>query len=461
MKVLLLLADALRADHLGCYGYRHATSPNIDELSARGCRFADFFAPSIPTQPAHTSIFSGTPSVINRVVAHKGDPPELPADLPWLPQLLRHGGVTTAAVDTLADQGPWFARGWTEYRNPRSPGQLIDARTVNAALLHWLDGQDADDWFCFVHYWDPHSPYLPPAPYDTAFDTDRPPGCPGRELWEAQPAYPFAERWQVNAYGGFRDLDAVRARYDGEIAYLDHAIGELLDELARRRLDDTVVLLTADHGEVMYDHPGFFDHAGLYDDTVHVPLLAAGPGVRPGSVVTGMHQHIDLAPTVLELFGLPVPAGLAGRSLAPALGGAPLPGEVELILTEATWEVKWGIRTDEWKLIKVIDPGVHGADGDELFHLPSDPGERVNLVRERPDIADHLELRLRRWWDNGLAGAPDPLRQQARLGVPAAGWVREAVAASGLAQAEWQSRRYRPGGVTPPPTAPPPTATVR
>jgi len=454
VKVLLLLADALRADHLGCYGYRYATSPTIDGLSARGCRFADFFAPSIPTQPAHTSIFSGTPSVTNRVVAHKAGNPELPSGLPWLPQLLRHGGVTTAAVDTLADQGPWFARGWTDYRNPRAPGQLIDVRTVNAAFFNWLDSQEADDWFCFVHYWDPHSPYLPPAPYDTAYDTDRPADCPGRELWEAQPAYPFAERWQVNAYGGFRDLEAVRARYDGEIAYLDHGIGELLDQLANRGLaDDILVLVTADHGEVMYDHPGFFDHAGLYDDTVHVPLLAAGPGVRAGSVVTGMHQHVDLAPTVLELFGVPAPAGLAGRSLIPALAGEPLPSETELILTEATWEVKWGIRTDEWKLIKVIDPGVHGASDDELFHLPSDPGERVNLIRERPDVADHLELRLRRWWDNGLAGAPDPLRQQARVGVPAAGWVREAVAASGLAQSEWQSRRYRPSGVTPPPTA--------
>lgn len=444
MKVLVLLADALRADHLSCYGYRHPTSPNLDELSGRGARFDQFFAPSIPTQPAHTCIFSGQHSVTHGVVAHKAGHVDLPENTPWLPQLLRQHGILTAAIDTLADQGPWFARGWAEYHNTRRPGQLIDAALVNATLLPWLDAHQDEDWLCFVHYWDPHSPYLPPAPFDELHDTDHPAGVPGLELWQAQPSYAFAERWQAASYGDIRDLEQVRARYDGEISYLDQEIGKVLDHLGRTGAGrDTVVMVTADHGEVMYDRPGFFDHAGLYDDTLHVPLIVAGPGVQDGTVPDGIHQHVDLAPTILGLFGLPAVDGFAGRDLGPALQGEPVSGDEAIYLTEATWEVKWGIRTAEWKLIKVLDPGVHQADQDELYHLPTDPDERANVIEQYPDVADRLELRLRRWWEAALAGDVDPLRRQVRLGVPAAGWVADAVAAGSLSQDQWRASRYR------------------
>lgn len=444
MKVLVLLADALRADHLSCYGYHYPTSPQLDNLSQRGARFAEFFAPSIPTQPAHTCLFSGQHSVTHGIVAHKAGHVDLPEGTPWLPQLLRQHGVLTAAIDTLADQGPWFARGWAEYHNPRRPGHLVDAALINDTLLPWLDAHRDGDWLCFVHYWDAHSPYLPPAPFDTLHDTGGLPSAPGLELWQAQPSYPFAERWQGASYGEIRDLEQIRARYDGEISYLDRAVGEVLDQLRHTGSDqDTVVMVTADHGEVMYDRPGFFDHAGLYDDTLHIPLIAAGPGVRPATVCRGMHQHVDLAPTILGLFGVPAPASLAGRDLGPALRGDPLAADEALYLTEATWEVKWGIRTDEWKLIKVLDPGVHQVDSDELYHLRTDPGERINVIDRHPDVADRLELRLRRWWEAGLAGRVDPLRHQARLGAPAAHWVADAVAAGSLTQDQWRANRYR------------------
>ncbi len=443
MKVLVLLVDALRADHLGCYGYGYDTSPRLDEMASHGVRFARFFAPSIPTEPAHTCIFTGQHSVTHGVVAHKAGHVELPGETPWWPQLLRQSGVLTAAIDTLADQAPWFARGWAEYHNPRRPGQLIDATVVNEALLQWLDAHRDGDWLCFAHYWDVHSPYLPPSPLDTVHDAPGIVGAPGLELWEAQPSYPFARRWQVASYGEVRDLEQIRARYDGAITFLDQAIGEVLDQLRRIGCDrDTVVMVTADHGEVMYDRPGFFDHAGLYDDTVHVPLIVSGPGLRPGGVCSGTHQHVDLAPTILGLFGVPTPENLAGRDLGPVLRGDEVPADEALYLTEATWEVKWGVRTDEWKLIKVLDPGVHGMKADELYHLPSDPGEETNVVDRYPDVADALELRLRRWWEAGLASGSDPLREQLRRGVPAAQWVADAVAAEALTQDEWRASRY-------------------
>lgn len=193
----------------------------------------------------------------------------------------------------------------------------------------------------------------------------------------------------------------------------------------------------------MYDHPGFFDHAGLYDDTLHVPLIARGPGVAAGQVVSGMFQHVDLAPTILSLFDLPVPPVMEGRSLLPSFRGEPQDDYDAIYLSEATWQIKWGIRTKRWKLIKAIDPGLYQIADDELYDLDDDPREQNNLASSRSDIRDELELQLRRWWEARLGRRSDPLRQQARAGVPARAWVERLLQERNLTWQAWvQRQRY-------------------
>lgn len=481
MKVLLIVADALRADHLGCYGYSRPTSPNLDRLASSGTRFSRFFAANIPTQPAHTSIFSGWHGARHGVLVHKEPAAEPRPGTPWLPSILKDSGIRTAAFDNLADAKPWFARGWSEYHNLRANRSLLSAQDLNAELLPWLRGNRQGSWFCFVHYWDPHSPYLAPEAYRRRhYEGDRnAPHHHGLERWQAQPSFPFAYRWQVRHYPQFRDLDYVRGLYDAEISYLDDHLGELFSAIEG---DQVTVVFTADHGEVMDDRPGFFDHAGLYDDTVRVPLVLAGPRIPQGLVVDSMHQHVDLAPTILRLFDLPVPAcsGLVeGRAAVsrrrgsaggrppsategssaegvgsnPGAGGRGAVGGIATMdgedlgevmadprrhrgydavyLAEGTWEVKWGIRTRDWKLIKVIDSGVHGTSEGELYHLRTDPRETENVITSHRAVVDRLELRLYRAWESMLGNYPDPLREQARRGVPAEEWVEAARAATG------------------------------
>ncbi len=428
MRVLLVLSDALRADHLSCYGYGRPTSPGLDALAARGARFSSFFAPNIPTEPAHTSIFTGLHGPRHGVLAHKEPLASPRAGSPWLPGLLKDSGIRTAAFDTLADSKAFFAQGYTEYRNLRHARSLLTAADINAELVPWIERHPTGPWFCFVHYWDTHSPYLPPQSYRSRHYEGDPNSVAHDDLarWRAQPSYPFAYRWQVRHYGAFRDLDYVRGLYDAEISYLDDQLAPVLTALEGGD-DDYVVIFTADHGEVMDDRPGFFDHAGLYDDTVRVPLIMAGAGLPPGTVVQGMYQHLDLAPTILSLFGRPVPAEMTGADLAAVAAAAPeAPGYEALYLSEGTWEVKWGVRTKAWKLIKVIDPGVHGAKEDELFDMVADPAESTNVASAYPEVADRLELVLRRAWEELLAGEPDPLWQQTTRGVPAQGWLDRA-----------------------------------
>ena len=429
MRVLLIVADALRADHLGCYGYGRATSPLLDALAARGTRFTSFFAPNIPTEPAHTTIFSGQHAATHAVMVHKEPSASPRLGGTWLPGILKAGGVRTVAFDNLADSKPWFGQGWTEYHNLRHGKSLLTADDINAELLPWLARNPSGPWFAFVHYWDPHSPYLPPEAYRLRhYDGDPNDGADnGLDRWRAEPSYPFAYRWQVRHYEPFRDLDFVRGLYDAEISYLDDQLGSVLTLLAENGDDDFVVIFTADHGEVMADRPGFFDHAGLYDDTVRVPLIINGSALPGGHVVEGIYQHLDLAPTILTLFGQLVPATMTGTDLVAAAADGGRPGYDAIYLSEGTWEIKWGIRTKDWKLVKVIDPGVHLRREDELFDLSADPSESVNVALEHPEVVDRLELALRRAWEELLAGRPDPLREQTSRGVPAQEWVERAI----------------------------------
>ena len=434
MRVLLIVADALRADHLGCYGYGRPTSPFLDGLANNGSRFTSFFAPNIPTEPAHTTIFSGEHAARHGVMVHK-EPSATPRpDTSWLPGILKSRGVRTVAFDNLADSKAWFGQGWTEYHNLRHGKFLLTAADINAELVPWLARNAKGPWFGFVHYWDAHSPYLPPEPYRRRhYEGDPSDGSDnGLDRWRAEPSYPFAYRWQVRHYEPFCDLDFVRGLYDAEISYLDDQLKDVVSALAESGEDDFVVIFTADHGEVMDTRPGFFDHAGLYDDTVRIPLIIAGPRVPGGLVVEGIYQHLDLAPTILALFGQPVPAAMNGKDLVEVAARAlTAPGYEAVYLSEGTWEIKWGIRTMDWKLVKVIDAGVHQRAEDELFDLSEDPGESVNVAKYHPEVVDRLELGLRRAWEGLLDGSPDPLREQVGRGVPAQEWLDKAKEGAG------------------------------
>jgi arylsulfatase A-like enzyme len=422
MNILVIDVDTLRADHLGCYGYAKPTSPAIDKLASEGALFESCYAPGIPTTPAHATIYSGMHPVSHNIVSH-GGAADLDRKIPVPPELLQNAGFTTCAVDNLFDIKPWLARGYEFYINPSHRHKmrlLVSCEEINARAIPWLRQHAGEPFFLFVHYWEPHTPYLPPVRYRQFYDGADPFDPANHEL-EPMKRTPFWGMWGDTWFrklGNVTDPDYIVSLYDGEIRHVDDGIAELLQALEDTGVgDDTLVLLTGDHGEVMVKNGIYFDHHGLYEDNIRVPLIVKWPGRIPaGRRVSQFVQHMDFAPSLLRWANAEVPSSVEGsdlRGLAEGTDTTPLWDRV--VCCENTWQSKWAVRTAQHKFILSRQPDHHGMPVRELYDLKADPDEATNLAGEQPAIVDELEAWLEGWIADGLrrcGRAEDPLRVQ-------------------------------------------------
>ncbi len=431
MNIVLIALDTQRADHLGCYGYDRPTSPFIDSIAERGVLFEKCIAPNIPTHPSFTTMLSGKEAITHDIVNISGRVP-IAEGVRLLPEILQDHGWATAAVDSMERH---FTRGFGEYVTyewDRSvPTVLRRAETVTEKSLPVIERLVSQDkpFFLFIHYWDPHTPYLPPPPYDRKFyPPDRDPydvhNHSMDEAWSWEPFKWYFHEWMP----GVTDSEYVINLYDGETAYMDHHLQRIFEALSPVR-EDTLVILTADHGEVLDDHPGYFDHHGLYEANVHVPLILYWPGSLPeGRRVPGLVQNLDLAQTLLEIAGIPDREGMQGLSLLPPMFGLRDGSYDEIYLSEATWQLKRGVRTGRWKYIRALEPDPHGGPMKELYDLDADPQEQRNVVEQFPDVAHELDGKLRSWVETRLRETGrevDPVLAQGvagtRIGTPVPG----------------------------------------
>jgi arylsulfatase len=435
MNVLLIVIDTLRADHLGCYGYPLATSPNIDRLAAQGARFTHCFAPGIPTTPAHTTIYTGLHPISHNIVCHGGQV-DLDRKIPVLPELLQQANYTTAAVDNLYDIKPWLARGYEFYINPSFRHKLrllVSCEEINARAIPWLRQHKTETFFLFLHYWEPHTPYLPPQRYRMFYPSDKDPfsGPDTMEPVRHQPIWGMFHDIWFKKLGPVRDVNYISSLYDAEIRHVDEGIGQLLDALTEENLDqNTLVILTGDHGESLTEHDIYFEHHGLYDQTIHVPLIMRHPNyIRPNTVISEMVQHLDIAPTVLSAVGANPPPHMEGKSFwQPLIENRPFQGWDRIISCENTWQSKWALRTRDRKLILARRPDRHGMPPIELYDLAQDPAESRNLADSHADEAHALQEELECWISQELARigrTEDPLlAQPISLGQKWDAWVR-------------------------------------
>ena len=445
MNILLVALDTLRARQLGCHGYRYPTSPTLDAFAEANVRFENFYAPAIPTQPSYTTVYTGQHSITHNIVTHGGDA-ALDRKHPWLPSIFTKAGYTTCAVDNLIQMKPWFYWGYEHYLNAtlrqRYP-QAVECTDINRLAVPWIRNHADEKFFLFVHYWDPHTPYLPPEKYRPLFYQGDPcdPANNGR-LHQFYETSFHAAHWRDGFIGELApegrevtDVEYVRAMYDAEIRYLDDGIAELLGALDGAGLaDDTMVIFFADHGEEMYEHDVFFDHHGLYEGNIHCPLIVRWPGkASSGHVVPHLVQHVDLAPTILEAAGLEVPGEMEGTSLVPYLTGEKdEPICDKLITEECTYQKRWGIVKDGVKLIVNRgdpDRDLHKMPPRELYDLDADPAEMHDLAGERPELVQDLEAELDGWIGGMIArhGLPgDPLvLQDITIGKRYSEWLLE------------------------------------
>ncbi|TDQ40771.1 sulfatase [Aureibacillus halotolerans] len=444
MKTIFISLDTLRADRLGCYGYPLPTSPYMDQIASQGVLFEQAFAADIPTEVAHTGIFTGKVGLTTGVVAHGSDASFLPKSVPWLPTLLRKAGYTTAAVDNLYHLKEWFARGYRYYINTIGDTRWIDGRTINDLALPWIEQHVEEDFFLFLHYWDPHTPYLPPKQHTGAFyDQRRDPYDRKHQSMEAaynHRAYPFFKHHHYDLLGPVTDAAYVNALYDAEIRYLDGLLEELDQHLDRLGIkDDTLLVLFGDHGESLTEHDIYWDHCGLYETTVRVPMILRWPGQIPqGRRVPGLVQQVDLMPTLLQAFNLDAPVGMDGKSLWPAIQGKTDGTHDTVFLSECAWQAARGIRTSTHKYIHTYDSGPFVRPTRELYDLRNDPGEDVNLAASQSALADQFEQELQQWVEKKLLGKTDPMKEiYQKQGLPFRRRIEAILNQVGLTWEEW------------------------
>ena len=420
-NVVLLGIDSLRADHMSAYRYHRLTTPHIDRFAGQGVLFERTYSAHIPTTSAYASMLTGRDVFGTQVVAlrHRGP---LRPEARTLAELLREQGYRSTCVGFSGNPASrgfdsyLTFPGWGSWKQGRSP----KAQNLNEVALPELERlvKRRRPFFLFLRHMDPHAPYLPPEPFERIFYHGNERDPKNRSMEPVKAFKPFRDFFATWMPPGVTDQEYVVAQYDGAVAYMDAAIQSIFTALAELGvLNDTIVVLNGDHGETLYEHECWFDHHGMYDNTLHVPLIIRYPPKLPqGRRVGGYNQHKDLVPTILDLADLPAPsdATIEGRSLLPMVRGEVPSHESELYITECTWMRKHGWRTPEWKLIVALEPDFHFKPPVELYNLVQDPGENRNLAEQEPEVVAFLTSRMERWIDRREreTGLPNPIHHQ-------------------------------------------------
>lgn len=402
INIILFAIDSLWAAHMSAYGYHRLTTPHIDEFARSGVLFERTYSPHIPTTPAYASMLTGMDCFSTDVVAlrHKGP---LTDQVATLPEILREAGYQSTCVGFSGNPS---SRGFDRYLDydgwgPDETGKSPKAENLNRVAIPELERLAKGDapFFLFLRHMDPHSPYLPPEPFDQLFYSKDPRDPNVDTMRPVLEFKPFAEYFKSWMPEGITDAEYVIAQYDGAIAYMDACIQRLLTRIDELGLaENTLVIINSDHGETLMDHECYFDHHGLYDCTLHVPLIMRLPGVLPEGVrVPGFNLHQDLVPTILELAGIEMDRSFDGASLLPLIRGERAANYSGFYITEATWMRKHGWRTPEWKLIVSLEPDFHFKPEVELYNLILDPGENHNLAEEEPGVVAALRRQMEEW----------------------------------------------------------------
>jgi arylsulfatase A-like enzyme len=399
-NIVLFTLDTTRFDHLSMYG-RSIDTPHLQSLADRGTTFDLAIAAAPQTGPSHLSILSGRVPITHGVVANGTNVGEQP----MIARALHAAGWATGGFVAAFPVHERFSfdQGFDAFDSDFSPVvglhelapmQALDAvvfrnlpreRTgdqVNARALRWLAAQGDDErpFFAWIHYYDPHGPFTPPAGFHEKY-TGGPPK-PGGELLALPEYWPADQR-------AIRDVDYLTKQYDAEIAFTDTLVGEVLAALGRFERD-TIIVVTADHGESLTEHGILFDHGDdLYDPALRVPLIVVGPGVRAGARHGCQTSAADVVPTVLDLAGVADGAERDGISRATELRAGGACEDVDVFSSTVGERVMdppidHAVRRPDVKLI------LKERRANELYDLRLDPGETVNLFEERRQQGEAL-----------------------------------------------------------------------
>ena len=378
--VILISIDTLRADHLGCYGYAHPTTPYLDRFREDAVQFTQAIAASNSTLTSHASMM--TSLLVQQHGAAFARHLALSSRFLTVAGVFRQHGYRTVSFNDggmlAAEYG--IGNGFDVYRSSRPTLRFHFAPIVDQAIA-WLDAHPRGPLFLFLHTYEVHHPYTPDPRYLALMEPPYHGALPAAET--DMPTLIAINEGRLPA--GPRDRAHVVATYDGEIRSMDEAFGRLISFLERQgRYDPALIVFTADHGEEFGEHGvmGWHGHT-LYDELLRVPLLVKFPyGAHAGLTVASQVRGIDVAPTLVAALGWPQPEQFRGADLTPLVRGqSPIP---RLAVSKFDTRPDTSIRTGAWKLY----------DG-RLYDLRGDPGETRDVAAQHPEVAAFLTRRLR------------------------------------------------------------------
>ena len=380
--LILVSLDTVGAKHLGAYGHGRPTSPNLDAFAAEGVLFENAIAPAPWTLPSHASLLTGLyPGRHGAVTAESS----MPADVPTLAGLLSaHGFASAAFVNAIfMAESFGFSQGFDTYELlPEDQSARGAASKISNRALAWLEEQRERRIFLFVHYFDAHSDYRSLPRFERMLDARR------NRVDGTTEQLLEVIRGELELRPD--DIEALEHLYDAGIRQLDHDLGRFFAELAARGwLEDSLVVVTSDHGEEFMEHGRVLHTRSHYDELLRVPLLFHAPTLPRGVRIAAPVSLVDVAPTVSGLLGVPFPAGSDGRDLRPLWESPESPRSDRLIFTEGGPSHKHdsyrSARDRRHKLWIDLKTGQR-----ELYDWREDPGEKRDILSERPEVAERL-----------------------------------------------------------------------
>lgn len=440
MRILYIDIDSLRPDHLGCYGYHRNTSPNIDRIASEGVRFENCYYSNGPCLPSRTALFSGRFGIHTGVVDHLGTAADHFVEGPnrgfrstlgmtnWM-YCLHKAGLKTVTISSFAERHSvfnWFG-GFSEiYNIDRLSVEKAD--DVSSMAINWIERNGKDDnWFLHVNFWDVHWPYRTPDEFGNPFENDPIPDWLTEEIrqehWKgcgiqsAQDMFDFHIRFdnyskQPKQASSMAEVRRMFDGYDISLRYVDEHIGHILDFMDDKGiLEDTAIIISADHGEDLGELNIYAGHRICDNIASRIPLVIRWPGITSQEkmhIDKSFHYNIDLAATVIELSGSPVPKNWDGVSFAGAFRKGEEAGREYLVVEAGAGGSTRAIRFDDYICIRVYHDCYQSFPDIMLFDIGNDPHELHNLASERPDLVGRAMILLDAWYTEVMRTATHP-----------------------------------------------------
>lgn len=455
MRVLMFDIDTLRSDHLGCYGYGRNTSPTIDSIAEEGVRFDNYYCPNAPCLPSRASLITGRYGLRNGVVGHGGTAADMrlqgesrhftdDCSENGLFMQFRRAGLHTVSFSTFPERHSawWFNAGFNECINVGGRG-IESAQSVTPHVMDWIrrNGKE-DNWFLHVHYWDPHTPYRAPEDFGNPFANE-----PLADDWITEEVFQehllHVGPHGANEIGMWNDtkppqfprhpgklenreqMKDMVDQYDCGIKYTDDNVAQIIDLLKEMGLygEDLAIIITSDHGENMGELGLYGEHGTADEPTCHIPMIIKWPGAKQNYAAKGLHDNVDLLPTVQELLGTKIQGNYDydGVSFAKTLLTGESCAKNSVVLTQCCHVCQRSARFEDYVYIRTVHGGYHLFPDEMLFDIVKDPHQQNNLASERPDLCAIGSKLILDWTDEIMKKSnydTDPLWTVMREGGP-------------------------------------------